>query len=179
MATPASGLGQGSCVLRAAFPTDYLSAPKELPSKAVTWIPAAPAGMATIIEMFFTNETADTVREKFAEMEEKELIASHCLQNGEMFTIASYAIDWKSRDIAVPSSHHEKADLVFSQHDPANTGNPIRLTIYNNPQDGDAIMIQEFGGYRADNDLKMKLPQMDTLVRNVVYASSRGGRDEE
>jgi hypothetical protein len=179
MATPDRGLGQGSCVLRAAFPTDYLSAPNELPSKPVTWIPAARAGMATVIEMFFTHETEDTVREKFAKIEEKDLINSHCLQNGELFAIASCALDWKTRDIVVPSSHHEKADLVFSQHDPANTGKPIRLTMYNNTQDGDAMMIQELGGYRADDELKMKLPQMDTFVRDVVYASSRGGRDEE
>ncbi len=179
MPTPERGLEQASCVLRAAFPTDYLSDPKELTSKAVTFIPAAPVGMAMIVEMFFTNETTETVRRKLARCNEMNLIASHSLENGELFTIASYTIDWKNRDIIVPSSHHEKADLVFSQHDPANTGRPLRLTMYNNPQDCDAIMIQELGGYRADDRLKMRLPEMDTFTRDIIYASSRDQSDDK
>jgi DNA-binding Lrp family transcriptional regulator len=45
--------------LEVGFPADYLSTSIELPKKAVTWIPAAQAGGATVLEMVFSFESEE------------------------------------------------------------------------------------------------------------------------
>ena len=43
-------------------------------------------------------------------------------------------------------------NLLFSANDPLNTGRPIRMFFGPMPKDGDALVLQELGGYAIAND---------------------------
>jgi hypothetical protein len=56
------GNGRLSYVLQVGIFSDTLSTALKRPLKPVVWISPAPAGMATILEMFFTRETKIATR---------------------------------------------------------------------------------------------------------------------
>src|SRR5829696_6195739 len=61
--TPPAGEGRVSCVARMAFPTDYLSTALEPIRRAITWIPAAPSGMSTVVDCLFTYDDERSFRQ--------------------------------------------------------------------------------------------------------------------
>lgn len=57
-----------------------------------------------------------------------------------------YHADWENKDLNMPGNG-EVANLVFSSRDPCDTGRPIRIRFGPAPSDGDALVLQELGGY--------------------------------
>ncbi len=146
MATPATGEGRISRVAWLGFPTDYLSKTSDSGTKNVTWIEAAPTGGATYVEFGFTWESQEFVEKAFCERQERSLLMYIVLPSGEALLGSYYHADWENNDLSSPGNG-EGPDLVFSQHDPYNTGKPIRIRFGPIPSDGDALVLQELGGY--------------------------------
>lgn len=144
--TPAAGKGQASRVAWMGFPTDYLSRPSNSNVKGVTWIEAAPTGGATYIEFFFTRESRESIEMAFRERQERYLLVCVELPSGEVFSGSYYHGDWENKDLKIPGNG-KVSDLLFSQHDPYDTGRPIRIRFGPSPSDGDDLVLQELGGY--------------------------------
>ena len=144
--TPPQGSRRGACVAKIAVPTDFLSVPTKRVEKTVKWIPPAPAHGATLLDLIFMNETKETILNTFAKAGERNLVDLAALPNGEIFAIISSHIQWENRDLKIPGEGKVN-DLLFSADDPDRTGRPIRIVFHPSPKDGDAIMIQELGGY--------------------------------
>ena len=146
LATPATGDGKASRVAWLGFPTDYLSKTSDSSVVGVTWVEAAPTGGATYIEFAFTRESLESIEKAFCERQERNLLAYVELSSDEGFLGSYYHADWENKDLNIPGNG-EVADLVFSQHDPYDTGKPIRIRFGAAPSDGDALVLQELGGY--------------------------------
>jgi len=146
LSTPAAGESRGSRVAWIAFPTDYLSSPSGLVVKDVAWIEAAPAGGATYIEVVFTRESPERVHRAFRERQERDVLTYLRLPSEEALFVCSYHADWENKDLRMPGEG-KVADLVFSSRDPHDTGRPVRIRFGPAPCDGDALVLQELGGY--------------------------------
>ena len=170
------GEGKGSLVLTIAFPTDYLTTKEQAAiSKPVLWIPAGAAGHVRCVDMFFTLESKITINKLFGK-NGQSLHTYTELPSSEKFVISSYATEWRGNPVKVPASLHEEQDLIFHQKDPDNTGRPVRLTMFNCPNDGDSLFCQELGGYRVKkNDPRFSEWVFDTLTRNKVFATPGRG----
>jgi hypothetical protein len=169
LATPIAGMGQGSCVLQIGFPTDYLSTALLRIEKPCEYVAAAPSGMITVLEFFFTNETESEIR-RLAPGSQRIVVGYWVLPNGERFAITARHAIRQNRDIRMPASHHEESDFVFSSVDPNGTGRPIRLVFFNKPADGEALIGWEHGGYRVPKHTE--IAGADTLSRNQVLATN-------
>lgn len=131
--------------------------------------------MATYIEMMFTREDALAIQWQIARGGMQRLIDFLPLPNGENFIILASHDNWDGYSVLVPSSHHRSHDLMFSSVDARATGRPHRLTIYNNPKDGDALLAQELGGYQISNDELRLFPESyRTLTTTEVLARGSG-----
>ena len=146
LSTPAAGEGRASRVAWLGFPTDYLSKPSNSDLEGVAWIAAAPSGGATYVEFAFTRESQETIQTAFRARQERILLAYVELPSGEAFLADCYHAGWENRDLNVPGNG-KVADLVFSSRDPWNTGKPVRIRFGRAPSDGDALVLQELGGY--------------------------------
>lgn len=146
LSTPSAGEGRASRVAWLGFPTDYLSQPSALGVEGVTWIDAAPAGGATYVEFAFTRESQESIEVAFRERHERKLLAYVELPSYEAFFGSYYHADWENKYLNVPGNG-EVSDLVFSPRDPHDTGRPIRICFGPAPSDGDALILQELGGY--------------------------------
>jgi hypothetical protein len=144
--TPPAGLGRAVRAAWIAFPTDFLSRPRNLPSRPTTWIPAAPPGAATYLELSYTAEPEDTVRRLVAVVGCRHLVLYQALSHDEAVFVAYWHADWENRDLTIPGDG-KVADLLFTANDHLETGRPIRLTIAWPPADGDPVHIKELGGY--------------------------------
>ncbi len=144
--SPPAGQGQGICVLEAAFPTDYLSSVKKMPAKAVTWITPAPAGMATVLEMFFTREPEI---ELLKLMGKERVVTYTSLPNGEAFVLAQRSATGEKDDFYVDAYQPNDEPIIFSARDDGGTGRPIRFAAFSTPKDGDRMYVWEFGGYKG------------------------------
>lgn len=145
--TPPSGSGRASRVAWLAFPTDYLSRLNAQEKKTMLWIPAAPPGGATFVELAFTAESESSVRSGL-DVSQKALISFTQIADKEAFFVFSYHGEWQNFDLKCPASPDSIfPDLLFSHQDPADTGRPLRIRIASEPNDGDAVLIQELGGY--------------------------------
>jgi hypothetical protein len=113
-------------------------------SKPVTWVEPAPAGMATVLEMFFTRECEAELKAAVGSGPRK-IIAYTYLPNGEAFCVTRRHATWKGDQLGMPASHHETRDFVFSSQDPQGTGLPLRLIMFKPPKDGDSIVGWEYG----------------------------------
>ena len=60
----------------------------------------------------------------------------------------------------------------MSNHDPANTGRPVRLTLYHSAKDGYPMIVDEIGGYYAPLDEPLPEP-MGTVSRTRIRKSSK------
>ena len=146
LATPADGEGRASRVAWLGFPTDYLSRQFKSSTEEVVWIEAAPAGGATYVEIAYTFESEESVRKALDEGQERNLVTYVELPGDEALFVDYYHSDWDNKDLKMPGNG-EVADLVFSPRDPNNTGRPIRIRLGPAPSDGNALVLQELGGY--------------------------------
>jgi hypothetical protein len=145
--TPPESTGKASRVAWIAFPTDFLSRPQKELKKQITWIPAAPRGDATYLELAYTRESEVSVRSAI-NISGRHLLSYVQLPNSEAFLISDYHADWENKDLRSPKG--EKSvfpDLLFSADDPDDTGRPVRIRFGPQPKDGDALVLQELGGF--------------------------------
>ncbi|VAW19370.1 hypothetical protein MNBD_BACTEROID05-358 [hydrothermal vent metagenome] len=154
--TPPRGSGKVSRVAWIAFPTDFLSAPRQNElCKKMYWITAAPQGGSTYIEAAYCAQDESTIKKMYSVRGERNLIKYTSLPNQEGFILSYYHADWENNDLGVPGEG-EVNDLLFSSGDPNNTGRPIRIRFGSKPSDGDAIMLRELGGYALPIDNEHK-----------------------
>lgn len=148
---PPPGSGGGSRVAWIAFPTDFLSRSLKQTESEIVWIPAAPSGGATYLEMAYTTESEESIHSAFGQ-NLKCLHSYVPLPGGEAFFVSSYSSDWENADLRSPSAEGSSfPELLFSANDPSNTGRPIRISFGPHPKDGDALVLQELGGYKLGN----------------------------
>lgn len=151
--TPPAGRGGASRVAGIAFPTDFLSRRQEQNENKIVWIPAASSGGATYIEMAYTSEPEKSVQHAFSE----NLRCLHSytpLPGGEAFFVSSYHSDWKNVDLRSPPAEGSIfPELFFSANDPFDTGRPIRIRFGPRANDGDALVLQELGGYKVEDNV--------------------------
>lgn len=145
---PPVSSGRASRVAWIAFPTDVLSRIVDKNAKHTLWIPAAPHGGATYIELMYTSESESTVVAAF--IANGRVLASYTpLPEGDACFLSYYHSDWENRDLRVPAGKGSVfPDLLFSASDSRDTGRPIRIRFGPPPKDGDALVLQELGGYR-------------------------------
>lgn len=149
--TPLEGAGGASRVAWIAFPTDFLSR-LTTPTKRTTKITAAPPGGATYLELAYTFESEAFVASAF-QSNQRRLQSYTKLPSGESFFICSYHGDWENKDLNSPAGTQSVfPNLLFSANDPLNTGRPVRIIFGPVPNDGDALVLQELGGYSIEND---------------------------
>ena len=150
--TPQRNSGQASRVAWIAFPTDYLSRINEICTKQILWIPAAPPGGATIVELMFTKESKSAVLLGF-QNNNRRLLSYTLLPKGEAFVLSYNQGEWINEDLRVPTGKGSVfPDLLFSTNDPRDTGRPVRITFGPSPKNGDALMLREIGGYAEKAD---------------------------
>jgi hypothetical protein len=144
--TPPEGGGGASRVAWIAFPTDYLSRTTP-PSKSTILVTAAPQGGATYLEVGYTYESEQFVLAAFGS-NLRRLHSYTNLPGGEAVFVSSYHSDWVNTDLhSPPGTGSVFPKLLCSANDPANTGRPVRLLFGPIPKDGDALVLQELGGY--------------------------------
>ena len=145
--TPRPGSGSASRVAWIAFPTDYLSR-SPLPVAKSTVIAAAPQGRATYVEVGYTFESESFVLEAFGG--NRRLHSFNRLPSGEAVFLESYHGEWENNDLSSPPAPDSVLpELCFSASDPQNTGRPLRIILGPTPRDGDALVLQELGGYKV------------------------------
>lgn len=148
--TPSAGAGGASRVAWIAFPTDFLSRLKA-PTAKTTPITAAPPNGATYLEFGYTFESEAFVVSAF-QGNQRRLHSYTKLPSDEAFFICSYHGDWENKDLNSPAAAGSVfPHLLFSANDPLNTGRPVRLLFGPRPKDGDALVLQELGGYTIAN----------------------------
>lgn len=149
--TPLAGTGGASRVAWIAFPSDFLSKSAE-PTAKTTLISAAPAQGATYLELGYTHESEAFVVSAF-QGNGRRLHFYTKIPSGEAIFASSYHSDWENKDISSPAREGSVfPKLLFSANDPLNTGRPVRLLFGPTPKDGDALVLQELGGYPVEND---------------------------
>lgn len=92
--TPPPGQGKASLVFLLGVPTDYLSKPLKDVTKPVTWLLPAPPAMATVVELFFTNDARETISEEFAKSGIRTLLNYTRLPSGEAVVVAAHNSEW-------------------------------------------------------------------------------------
>lgn len=106
------------------------------------------AGRAVFVGMAFTAESESSIRSAL-HAEEKQLVSFTVISHDEAFFIFSYSGTWENSDLKFPTAPGSIfPDLLFSEHDPTDTGRPIRICMASQPNDGDAVIIRELGGYK-------------------------------
>lgn len=147
--TPLSN-NNATMVSMIAFPTDFLSREQKAESKKVTWIDAAPSGGATYFELAYTSGSENEIRNLLSSNGNRNLLNYGRLSANEALLAMFYHGDWENKDVNSPTSHESIfPDLLFSSNDPDDTGRPIRIVIESIPKDGDALIMQELGGYKV------------------------------
>lgn len=142
---------EASMVAMIAFPTDFLSREQKTERKKVTWVDAAPSGRATYFELAYTSGSENKIRSLLSSGENRKLLKYGRLSDNEALIAMYYHGDWENKDINSPASDESIfPNLLFSSNDPDDTGRPIRIVIESIPKDGDALIMQELGGYKLD-----------------------------
>lgn len=149
--TPPKGSNQVVRVLRIGITTDHLSTKlADPPPKNTLWIAPGPRGGATMIDIFFSLDDEVSLREALqseAPSLGHELFAYWRLPNAEALCISSWHSSDAQKVFRVKAAPHDPRDLLILPDDPADTGRPVRLTLFSNPKDGDLMSVWEMGGY--------------------------------
>jgi hypothetical protein len=160
-------------VLVARFPSDVLSTALDPERKAITWLPAAAPGHATIVEFVFTALGKEAMLAS-AKSAERSIVSYTMLPNGEAFVVSWVHEKWDREWFTSPGVlDREDLQYVVSKHDPTNSGRPARFTWFIDPTAEHPMLVDEFGAYSAPLDMKFDEP-MGLLSRNKVL--KRGKR---
>jgi hypothetical protein len=169
---PPEGVRRGTCVLEVTIPTDYLSTSfEDTAGEPQLWIAAAPPGMTTVLEMYFTREKEAVIRGLVEPVGQAVQVYTQ-LPNGEAFVVSSRSAAFKGENFRMPASHIHKNDFVVFDQDPNNTGRPVRVTLYANPKDGDRLIVWEYGAYEAVPGSIPGLDGVATFTRNKIVVGT-------
>jgi hypothetical protein len=148
--TPPACSGKAAMLARIAFPTNFLSRLADEDNKPVVWIPAAQPGKAAILEVIYTADTKADLIEAAAPTG-RHVLEYAQLPNGENLAAVSCCAEWDRPELSSPvgDSGSIFPDLLFSADDPDDTGRPVRFLWGPTPNDGDALELEELGGYRG------------------------------
>lgn len=150
---PAPGKDRGVLLARISIPSDYLSTSLNSdPPVDVIRLPSAPSGKATFVEVFLTKESLARVDALFPGGG-STLIARRSLMNGVTMGIRYSHGHYDFKGIESPKADASSSvfgNLSFPEVDLWDTGRPIRMTLFHQPKDGDALDILEIGGYDPD-----------------------------
>ena len=148
--TPPAGSGKVAMLARVAFPTNFLSRLADEDNKQVVWIPAAQPGKAAILEVMYTADSKADLIKAVAPVE-RHVIEYVPLPSGENLAAVSCCAEWDRPELFSPGGDSGSIfpDLLFSADDPDDTGRPVRLLWGPTPKDGDALELEELGGYRT------------------------------
>jgi hypothetical protein len=149
-ATPPRGSGRAARVAWIAFPTDYLSRPTTSDDDEIFWIAAAPEHGATYVEFAYAAEPEPGIRGVLGVTQDRTLVRSVTLPNGETLVMFCYHADWENSDLRVPGNG-VVADILFSAEDPLATGRPLRHRFGPAPKDEEAVLLLEMGGVAVTN----------------------------
>ena len=103
-----------------------------------------------MIDLFFSLDSEGSLREALASDPPSlahELLAYRQLPNDEALCISSWHSSAAQKFFRVKAAPHDPRDLLILPDDPADTGRPVRLTLFSNPKDGDSMNVWEMGGY--------------------------------
>jgi hypothetical protein len=171
-AAPPEGAQSGTCVLEVIIPTNYLSTSfEETGGEPHFWIPPAPSGMSTLLEMYFTREK-ETVLRWLGEPTGRVVHVYTQLPTGEAFVVQSQKSTFGGENFWIPASHIHKNDFLMLEEDSNKTGRPLRMTMYSNPKDGDRLCAWEYGGYEALPGSVPGLEGLATFTRNTIAVST-------
>ncbi len=149
--TPPPGLNRTVRVLRIGFSTHLLSTALEATTaKEVSWVPSAPTGGSTVVDLMFTRDSAKALAEnlKSEPVELRHtLLAYNALPNGEAFALTFWHAEGSDGPLRMPASHGHKDDLIVFPEDPQRTGRPVRLTTFSKPKDGEMMSVWEMGAF--------------------------------
>ena len=149
--TPANGHNQVVRVLRIGIATDHLSTKlAEGAPQYTNWIVPAPPGGTTVIDLLFTRDSEASLHEALANEPaclEHKVLAFRPLSDGEAIAVSVWHSEKSDKVFRLRAAPHDRRDLLIIPIDPDNTGRPLRLTLFSNPQDGDLMSVYEFGGY--------------------------------
>jgi hypothetical protein len=115
------------------------------------WIEPAPAGMATAVEIFLTNDTRPMIEAAFAKDGLRTLRAFGSLRNGSNLGVATLShacgpIECRiPRDPVIPGQVF--GELVCPDTDPQDPGRPVRGVL--TEHSGERFELWEVGGYET------------------------------
>lgn len=147
---PNKGNGKASILGSIEIPTALLSRNTLTIKKKITWLEAAPAEGATVVEFLLTHETESTVKGLLSTLPERTLLYYKKLPDGKSLVVTYFHSEWEQKIkkmSADPKSIIPEA-IIFSTIDPQNTGRPIRVTLSNLPKHGDHLLIADLGGHK-------------------------------
>ena len=170
--TAPAGANGIAYALTASFPTDVLSTAHPMESKPVTWIAAAPAGRITVVEFVFTQENQQAV-ETIAAAAQRKLISYTRLPNGDAFVVSSTSGEWKGENFTAAVNFQKERDFVVSREDPERTGRPARFTTFNQPKDGEPMLVWEYGAYTVPKGTIFDQPMGKFTSTTVLHAGKK------
>ena len=149
-AVPEKGDGKASILGNIEIPTALLSRNTLTIKKQITWLEAAPANGATIVEFLLTHETENAVKDLLSNLPKRSFLYYKKLPNGKSLAVTYFHYEWeqKIKKInAAPKSIIPEA-IIFSALDPKDTGRPVRVILNNLPKNGDHLLITDLGGHK-------------------------------
>jgi hypothetical protein len=150
-AIPARGKNQVVPLAMLAMPTNFLSRESEETKKKVHWLPAAPENQTIIIELVLTSEPELDVRNNLSSLPERTLFDYVALTATLGLVISYYHREWDNKDLTMSATGTGPFPeaILLSEHDPDDTGRPIRVCLHTSPKDGEPVQIRDLGGYKV------------------------------
>jgi hypothetical protein len=145
---PPPNSGQACSVLELAFPTDFLSAGLDVPSKDICWVDPAAAGNSRCVEMFFSADAPEQMEPLFLQGE-RTPIAAVRLANGLWFYVGSHEISFGGQELRIPATGVRKFDFVVTRQQPL-LPRSARILVMTDPGDGDKMVAWEYGAMRCE-----------------------------
>lgn len=150
-AIPARGTGEATLLLSLLFPTNHLSAPKEITTKRLHWLPPAPAAMAACLEVILTQEDASSLS-KLTGQGVRSVVFTKKLRSGLLLALLRHDVDCGKVELTVPGKPRKPGqvfldDLAFPDIDQTGSGRPVRLTIFSARGENLPPVAYELGGY--------------------------------
>ena len=163
--TPPAGQRQAVAVLTVFFPDGHLSPDLPSTTKKATWLPPPMPGEARFLQVLFTRDKEEDVRELFLSAGHS-FVAYHMLPNGEAVAIRSWANEFEQRDLIVEASHGAPLDLVLPSRFEIGVGRQVGFTVY---VQSDEMRCIELSGYWVTaGEARRRFPMADTFSRSAV-----------
>jgi hypothetical protein len=166
---PPPNSGRACSVLELVFPTDFLSARLDVPSKEIYWLEPAATGSSRGIEMFFSADAPDVVEPLFHQGERIPITAFR-LESGLWFYVSSHEVRFGGQEMRIPAAGPRKFDFVITRQHIPSLSRSTRILVMNNPEDRDKMVAWEYGAIRGEPGIDYKVD--GTLTPQRIYHST-------